>query len=94
MIGKYEIRFCEKGEAALHQKFIGEHWKPNHALALSRELLDWQHLDRETDTYNFVIALYRETGEIHAAYGFIPTSLFDPALKSARDYWPSIWKGR
>ena len=94
MIGKYEIRFCEKGEAAQLQKFIGEHWKPNHALALSRELLDWQHLNLETDTYNFVIAFFRETGEIHAVYGFIPTCLFDPELKSASDYWPAIWKVR
>lgn len=94
MIDKYDIRFCEKGEAAKLQKFIGEHWKPNHVLASSRELLDWQHLDRETDTYNFVIARHRESDEIHAAYGFIPTALFDPALKSAKDYWPAVWKVR
>jgi hypothetical protein len=94
VIDKYDIRFCEKGEAAELQKFIGEHWKPNHILALSRELFDWQHLDRETDTYNFVIARHRESGEIHAVYGFIPTGLFDPALKPERDYWPAVWKVR
>ena len=94
MIGKYEIRFCKKNEVAQLQKFIGEHWKPNHILALSRELLDWQHLDRDTDTYNFVIARHRESGEIHAAYGFIPTGLFDPALMPAKDYWPAVWKAR
>lgn len=94
MIDRYQIRFCESGEAAELQKFIGEHWKPNHVLALSRELLDWQHLDRDTNTYNFVIARHRKSGEIHAAYGFIPTSLFDPGLKEARDYWPAIWKVR
>jgi hypothetical protein len=94
VIGNYDIRFCEKSEVAKLQKFIGEHWKPDHILALSRELLDWQHLDRETDTYNFVIARHRESGEIHAAYGFIPTSLFDPALKPAKDYWPAVWKVR
>ena len=84
MIENYEIRFCEKREADPLREFIGEHWKRNHVLALSRELLDWQHLDRETDTYNFVIAIHRKLGEIHAAYGFIPTSHFDPALESAR----------
>ncbi len=94
MIGNYDIRFCERHEAAMLQKFIGEHWKPNHVLAQSRELLDWQHLDRETGIYNFVIAVHRASGEIHAAYGFIPTSLFDPALASAKDYWPAIWKVR
>ena len=94
MIGNYEIRFCEKSAVAQLQKFIGEHWKPNHILALSRELLDWQHLDRDTDTYNFVIARHRESGEIHAAYGFIPTGLFDPALMPAKDYWPAVWKVR
>jgi hypothetical protein len=94
VIGNYDIRFCEESEVADLQKFIGEHWKPNHVLALSRELLDWQHLDRETGTYNFVIARHRSSGEIHAAYGFIPTSLFDPALESAKDYWPAVWKAR
>ena len=94
MLDRYEIRLCEKEEAGQLREFIGKYWKPNHALALSQELLDWQHFDPRTGKYNFVVARHRESGEFHAIYGYIPTSLFDPALEPYRDYWPAVWMVR
>jgi hypothetical protein len=94
MLEQYEIRLCRKEEAAQLREFIGSHWKTDHVLALSQELLDWQHFDSETGTYNFVVAEHRSTGAFHAAYGFIPVSHFDSGLKRYADYWPAIWKVR
>jgi hypothetical protein len=94
MLEQYEIRLCRKEEGAQLREFIGSHWKANHVLALSQDLLDWQHFDRETGMYNFVVAVHRPTGAFHSVYGFIPVSHFDPALKHHRDYWPAIWKVR
>ena len=81
MLEHYEIRLCRGDEGAQLREFIGSHWKPNHVLALSQELLDWQHLDAKGGVYNFVVAAYKPTGAFHAVYGFIPVSHFDPALK-------------
>ena len=48
------------------------HWKHNHSLAVSRELLNFQHLDKDKDCYNFLVAENKETGEYDALIGFIP----------------------
>ena len=52
----YDLRICRKEELTALQKFINDHWKNNHLLATNKVLMDWQHLDRKNQLYNFVIA--------------------------------------
>ncbi len=74
--------------------FIDNHWKKGHALVKSTILLDFQHYNSKTDSYSFIVAENRETGEYDAIIGYIPTSQFDPALAENGDYWGAIWKRR
>ncbi|MDF2656688.1 MAG: hypothetical protein K0R19_3162 [Bacillota bacterium] len=89
----YEIRFCRTNEAPDLQRFIDDHWKKGHIFAHSKELLDWQHYDKENDCYNFMISKHRKSGEIHSILGFVFTSQFDPHIEKTQ-LWPCIWKVR
>ncbi len=89
----YDVHFCKKEEVDELIQFLDEHWKPKHIFVLSRELFDWQHYNKVEERYNYVVAKSRETGEIHSALGFIPTSQFDPEIKDV-EIWPCIWKSR
>lgn len=75
-------------------KFLREHWKANHTLVLSKELLDFQHLDKEKGVYHFVVAENQMTGEIDALDGYIPVAQYDKSLLEYGDYWGAIWKVR
>lgn len=90
----YNIKKVPISEVDKLVHFIDVHWKHNHSLALSRELLDFQHLDKENDNYNFIVAENKETGEYDALIGFIPLSQYDPTLRENGDYWGAIWKIR
>lgn len=89
----YDIRFCRTDEAPELQRFIDTHWKKGHIFAHSKELLDWQHYDKENDRYNFVVSKHRESGEIHSILGFVFPSQFDPRIEETQ-LWPCIWKVR
>lgn len=75
-------------------KFIKEHWKENHALVLSKELMDFQHYNPVDKTYNFVVAENQLTNEYDSLQGYIPTWQFDYNLLKNGDYWGAIWKTR
>jgi hypothetical protein len=60
---------------------------------VSRELLDWQHLDKVNNRYNFVISRHRQSREIHAILGFLQTSHFDSNIQHPHT-WMCIWKKR
>lgn len=89
----YEIHPClpqEKGEL---QQFIDRHWKQEHPLAVSDELLDFQH--RAPDgSYRFLVARNTVSGEIDGVMGYIPTAQYDPELAANGDYFGAIWKVR
>lgn len=87
----YTISVCKKDEIEDVLRFIDEYWRKGHAIVRSKELLDWQYFNKSTNTYNFVIARSKETGEIHAIEGFIPTTQFDNSIKDAMT-WGAIWK--
>ena len=87
----YVIRICRKEELTALQKFINDHWRNNHLLATNKVLMDWQHLDRKNQSYNFIIAECRITKQIHGILGFIPTSHFDNSIKYF-DIWLALWK--
>lgn len=88
----YEIRRCKVGEIDLLQTFLHYSWKENHVLAMSKTLLDFQHLDRQEDIYNFIVAYNTEAGKFDALLGFIPTYHFDWQLKNENDFWLTTWK--
>ncbi len=89
----YDISVCRAEEIDDVIDYIDTYWKRGHALVKSKELMDWQHYNPAAGTYNFVIARSKETGEIHAIEGFIPTSQFDPEI-TAPMTWGAIWKTR
>lgn len=89
------IDFCSRGEIGELMQFIDEHWKRGHALARSRELMDWQHLDRTNDRYNYVLARDDSNGgAIVGMLGFIPQSRFDRAFAAVDTLWLTTWKVR
>ncbi len=75
-------------------KFIKDHWKSDHALVLSKELMDFQHYNRNSKSYNFIVAENQITGEYDSLQGYIPTWQFDYSLLENGDYWGAIWKTR
>ena len=83
---KYDIHFCGTDEIGDVMLFLEEHWKHGHILAHDRSMMDWQYYDRLNDRYNFTIAKDRESGELHAVGGFIPSSLYDDAIET-----PIVW---
>ena len=90
----YDIKLCGADDIGKVRHFINTHWKKNHALAVSQQLLDFQHYETKSDTYNFVVALNTISAEIDGLIGFIPTSHYDKALSPEKDYWGAIWKIR
>ena len=90
---EYDIRFCRTDEAPELQRFIDTHWKKRHIFAHSKELLDWQHYDKEHDRYNFMVSKHRKSGEIHSILGFVFSTQFDPSIEETQ-LWPCIWKVR
>lgn len=92
-MGYYIIRTCQENELPKLQKFINEHWKENHSLAISQELAIFQHQNKKTKEYNFILGVCPETNEIHGIMGYISTSQYDVDITS-KDYWGAIWKIR
>ena len=89
----YDIRFCREDEYDDLKDFLRKHWKENHIFVLSKEVFDFQHLDKKKHRYNYVIARYNKDNTIHALLGFVPTSQFDDEIKRLM-VWPCIWKNR
>ncbi len=89
----YEIRFCREEEYAELVEFLKNYWKKDHIFTLSKELLDFQHLDQKNHRYNFVIAKHRISNEIHSILGFVPTNHYDEKIQNIM-IWPCIWKSR
>ncbi len=89
----YDIRFCREDEYEDLKEFFRLYWKENHIFVLSKEIFDFQHLDRNNHRYNYVIARSKADNEIHALLGFVPTSQFDSNIKRTM-VWPCIWKNR
>lgn len=72
-------------------EFLREHWKHSHVFVRRPDVLQWQHLNVEAGSFNFVTAMESETNQIHAVMGYIPMSHFDIAL-SSREVFLAIWK--
>jgi hypothetical protein len=86
-----EIRRCHAEEKSDLMDFIGRYWLPGHVLAVSSELLDWQH--RAADgTYNYLLAV--RDHEIQAVLGYIPSRRFDATAQADDFVWLALWKIR
>ena len=90
---KYDFRIGTQDDKNAIIHFIDEYWKKNHVLVSSPELMDWQHYDADNNRYNFIIAVDKETNEIHALQGFVSTSHFDKTIEKPIR-WGCIWKNR
>lgn len=44
---KYEFRLCEESEYLRLIDFLDKYWHKNHVLATSKNLMDWQYLDKK-----------------------------------------------
>lgn len=85
------IRFCRRDEEHLLREFIHSKWKENHILAVNPTLLQWQHLNAETDNLNFVVAYNEQLNNFTAILGFIPLHHFDSTIEECH-IWLAIWK--
>lgn len=83
------VRFSKVDDRNKLKEFIHKHWKENHILSSSDQILDFQHLN-SLDGLNFVIA--EKNNQIFALLGFIPLSQYDKNLKKNKDIWLAIWK--
>jgi hypothetical protein len=90
----YDIRFCKKVELPLLVDFIKNHWQFDHIFVKSTEMIDFQHLDKKHNRYNFIIGYNMHTKQIDGLLGIIPLSHFDQELDKYKDTWGGIWKVR
>ncbi len=89
----YDIHICTVEEIDDLLEFIDTYWQKGHILTKSRSLLDWQHLDKNNNRYNFIIARSKQDGSIHGVLGFILTSIYDRNIEQPIR-WGAIWKVR
>ncbi|WP_195661417.1 hypothetical protein [Bacteroides nordii] len=90
----YTIRIATISDINDIVKFISDNWKKDHPLVLSKQLMDFQHFNKEDNIYNFIIGINRHTNEIDGLLGFIPLHRYDNNLKDYGIYWGAIWKVR
>lgn len=89
----YDVHICLESEVQDLIAFLDNYWQKGHILTKSRELLDWQHYDKQNHRYNFVIARHLSSGEIHGVFGFIISSIYDNEIMNPIR-WGAIWKVR
>lgn len=91
----YDIRLCRKDEYGKLIRFVHDYWNEGHVFCRSREIFEFQHGDGENGFYDFVIAVHRETEEIHAVLGFITSSRYDGRSADApQAVCGALWKVR
>lgn len=94
MSEKYIIRKATFEDEGDLRSFIDEHWRKDHVFVQSKALLDWQHRDVVSNSYNFILGIEKTTGDIHGVLGFISLSQFDTNIEPTRLIWMAIWKVR
>lgn len=89
----YEIRFLRLDEYDRLRDFIDSYWRKDHIFVLSKEMFDFQHRNEKEGRYDFVVAMHKESKEIHSILGFITNRHFDEEIREL-EVWPAIWKTR
>ncbi len=82
---QYDIRRARIEDIPLIMRFIDEHWRKGHVMAVDRELFEYEYVHGEE--VDFVIAIKKETQTLEAIFGFLRCSS-DPH----GDIWGSMWK--
>lgn len=91
----YEIRLCRKEEYGKLINFIHDYWSEGHIFCRSREIFEFQHGKGEWGVYDFVIAVHKQTEEIHAVLGFITSSRYDKrSMEEPQAIYGALWKVR
>jgi hypothetical protein len=90
----YDIRYCKSVDLPLLIDFIKNYWQSDHIFVKSAKMIDFQHLDKKNNRYNFVIGYNKITNQIDGILGIIPVSHFDEELEKYKDTWGGIWKVR
>lgn len=93
-MGIYKFKICEREDLPRLITFIDTYWKKNHILVRSKEILDFQYYNRETDKYDFVLAENTQTGELDGIRGWIRVDQYDPALAQYDEVWSAVSKVR
>lgn len=93
-MGIYKFKICEREDLPRLLTFIDTYWRKNHITVRSREILDFQYFNKETNCYDFVLAENSQTGEIDGIRGWIRVAQFDPALAPYDEVWSAISKVR
>ena len=93
-MGIYMFKICEKEDLPRLLTFIDTYWKKNHILVRSKEILDFQYYNRETDKYDFVLAENIQTGELDGIRGWIRVDQYDPTLAQYDEVWSAVSKVR
>ena len=90
MTATIEVRRCRYDEIPLVMDFIDRHWQAGHALAVSRELMNWQHGTAD-GSCDYLIAVRGPT-EILGVLGYIASRRFDMASATRNVIWLALWK--
>ena len=69
---RYEFRLATLADVDAIMAFYGREWSSSHLLATDRDYFCYQHA--MGDRVNFMLAIERASGDIHAAEGFIQYS--------------------
>lgn len=86
-----DIRRCRIDEIDEVARFIDEHWKKGHVLAVDRRVMDWQYRASD-DSYNIIVA--RQGEHLWGILGYVPTSRYDASLGDRSIVWLALWKVR
>lgn len=65
-----EIRFATLEDISRIMDFLDEYWQKGHIMAVSREMFEFQHVEKD-DVY-YIIAEEVNTGKIYGTMGYIP----------------------
>ncbi|MDE6025350.1 MAG: hypothetical protein K2G45_07850 [Lachnospiraceae bacterium] len=90
----YEIRLLKREEYDKMVDFIRCHWSEKHIFCKHREIFEFQHGQAEQGNYDFVIAVHKESSEIHAVLGYITSSLYDKSHGDPQAIYGALWKVR
>lgn len=93
-MGIYKFKVCGAEDVERLLAFIDTYWKKNHITVRSREILDFQYFNKETNSYDFVLAENTQTGEIDGIRGWIRVAQFDSKLSQYDEVWSAISKVR
>lgn len=90
----YEIRLLRKNEYDKIVEFIRCYWSEKHIFCQSREIFEFQHGNAQNGFYDFIIAVHKESGEIHAVLGYISSAWYDKSERIPQAVYGALWKVR